>query len=213
MTIGPDLDTQLVSRGEQEGRNRSFALAIGRNRGCARSLFSVLCGCFGRGHCRCVARCGLAHFRLHPSVLRAWRCSLATCKTPFPPGRGDGVFVQPVSVIAAESVADLRERPWRALAAPRGSGPATGRLPSHFSISASVQARLLGPIILPRGNASRSMRRLSIGQLLMMPRACRSRNRSSRIIGVLRLINRAPNYAGFSAPSYIIGWGFIYDTA
>ena len=32
--------------------------------------------------------------------------------------------------------------------------------------------------------------------------------------GVLRLeLNRAPNYAGLRIPSYIIGWGFTYDTA
>ena len=31
---------------------------------------------------------------------------------------------------------------------------------------------------------------------------------------VLRLeLNRAPNYAGLRIPSYIIGWGFTYDTA
>src|SRR5262245_32464315 len=72
--------------------------------------------------------------------------------------------------------------PRRVFATPFGSGPVLGRLLIQASTSASVQARLFGPIMRPTGKPSRSMRRFNIGQELTIPRSCRSLNRSNRII-------------------------------
>src|SRR5262249_8629463 len=92
-------------------------------------------------------------------------------------------------VVSVPSV--LRGRPRRRLAIPRGSGPATGRLAIQSSISSSVHARLLDPIMRPGGKPSRSMRRFSIGPDLTIP-PCWRPGKPTHFVGmrVLRIKNQ-----------------------
>ena len=99
--------------------------------------------------------------------------------------------------------ADARGRPRRALAAPRGAGPTAGRVRIQASTSASVQARLFGPIMRPGGKPSRAMRTFRVGQFGMMPRSRRSPKRSNLVIGLTPVCictNWLSTYTIFSVP-------------